>query len=203
MNEWKEKYAVETEARTLEEALIGADAFVGVSAKDALKPEWLKKMNSQPIVFALANPDPEILPEVAKEAVPDWIIATGRSDYPNQINNVMWFPYLFRGTLDVRAKNITEGMKLATSKALAELAREEVPDEIKELYERDLSFGPEYIIPTPFDPRLLVKISTAVAKAAWKEPGNASFCYSDWHLYEKHLNERVQRKTEQIVGLTQ
>ena len=116
-------------------------------------------MNKQPIVFALANPDPEILPEKAKEAVPDVIIATGRSDYPNQINNVMCFPYLFRGALDVRAKNITEGMKIAASDALAQLAREEVPQEIKDLYGRDLEFGSEYIIPTPFDPRLLTIIS--------------------------------------------
>ena len=202
MNEWKEKYAVETEARTLEEALVGADVFVGVSAKDALKAEWLKTMKKQPIIFALANPDPEILPEKAKEAVPDVIIATGRSDYPNQINNVMCFPYLFRGALDVRARNITEGMKMATSDALAQLAREEVPQEIKDLYGRDLEFGPEYIIPTPFDPRLLIRISTAVGKAACHEPGVALFCYSDWSLYEKHLQERIDRKNAQMKQMT-
>lgn len=202
MNEWKQKYAVDTEARSLEQALVGADVFVGVSAKDALKPEWLRTMSARPIVFALANPDPEILPEVAKDAVPDVIIATGRSDYPNQINNVMCFPYLFRGALDVRAKNITEGMKLATSRALAELAREEVPSEIKQLYGRELEFGPEYIIPTPFDPRLLIRISTAVAKAACHEPGVALFCYSDWSLYEKHLQERIDRKNSQMRDMT-
>jgi len=168
MNEWKEKYVADTEARTLEEALVGADVFVGVSVKDALKPEWLKTMNEKPIIFALANPDPEITPEVAKESVPGAIIATGRSDYPNQINNVMCFPYLFRGALDVRSRNITENMKIAAANALAELAREDVPQEIKDLFSdrEDMKFGPEYIIPTPFDPRLLIRISTAVAKAA-------------------------------------
>lgn len=191
MNEWKEKYANDTDRRSLEEALVGADVFVGVSAKDALKPEWLQSMAEKPIVFALANPDPEILPEDAKKAVPEVIIATGRSDYPNQINNVMCFPYLFRGALDVRARNITESMKVATAKALAELAREEVPEEVNKLFGRKLEFGPEYIIPTPFDPRLLVKISTAVAKAACKEEGNAMLCYSDWSLYEKHLKQRL------------
>jgi malate dehydrogenase (oxaloacetate-decarboxylating)(NADP+) len=194
MNDWKEKYINDTEARTLEEALRGADVFVGVSSKDALKPEWVKAMNPKPIIFALANPDPEILPEKAKEAVPDAIIATGRSDYPNQINNVMCFPYLFRGALDVRARRISEGMKVATAKALAELAREEVPDEVCETYGRKLEFGSEYIIPTPFDPRLLVKISTAVAKAASEDKDNAKITYEDWSIYEKTLQERVNRK---------
>ena len=138
MNDWKEKYAADTE--------VGADVFVGVSAKDALKPEWLKKMNEHPIIFALANPDPEILPEKAREAVPTAIIATGRSDYPNQINNVMCFPYLFRGALDVRAKSITEKMKVAAANALAELAREEVPQVVKDIFpeREDLEFGPTY-----------------------------------------------------------
>lgn len=204
MNEWKEKYANETtQARTLEEALDGADVFVGVSAKDALKPEWLKKMNPKPIIFALANPDPEILPEKAKEAVPDCIVATGRSDYPNQINNVMCFPYLFRGALDVRAKEITQGMKIATAKALAELAQEEVPQEVKDIYSHrdDLKFGETYIIPTPFDPRLLIHVSTAVAKAACEEAGVATNGYEDWTLYEKHLQERVDRKNAQFADL--
>ena len=202
MNEWKEKYVNDTDKRTLEEALDGADVFVGVSKKDALNPEWLRKMNGgdpsdtsgkAPIIFALANPDPEIRPEQAKAVCPNVIIATGRSDYPNQINNVMCFPYLFRGALDVRAKNISEAMKIATAKALAELAREEVPEEVNEVYGRKLEFGPEYIIPTPFDPRLLVKISTAVGKAACHE-GNAMLCYSDWSLYEKHLTERLEAR---------
>lgn len=151
-------------------------------------------MAKKPIVFALANPDPEILPEVAKEAVPDVIIGTGRSDYPNQVNNVMCFPYLFRGALDVRAKNITEGMKVATAKALAELAREEVPQEVNDMYGKKLEFGPEYIIPTPFDPRLLIKISTAAAMAACHEEGNASLCYRNWKTYEKHLQQRLDEK---------
>lgn len=200
MNEFKEKYINETDARTLEEALVGADVFIGVSAKDALKPEWLSTMNENPIIFALANPDPEILPENAKKVVPTAIIATGRSDYPNQINNVMCFPYLFRGALDVRAKSITERMKVATSQALAELAREEVPQEVKDLFpHRDnMEFGQDYIIPTPFDPRLLVRISTAVAKAACEDEGNAQHAYEDWSLYEKHLQERVERKNAQF-----
>ena len=191
MNEWKEKYVNDTQKRTLEEAVTECDIFVGVSAKGALKPEWVKKMNAKPIIFALANPDPEILPDQAKEAVPDAIIATGRSDYPNQINNVMCFPYLFRGALDVRAKNITEKMKVATAKALAELAREEVPAEVNEMYGKKLEFGPDYIIPTPFDPRLLVKISTAVAKAATETEGNAMISYEDWSVYEQTLQQRV------------
>lgn len=195
MNEWKEKYAAETDKRSLEEALEDADVFVGVSAKDALKPEWLKKMAKKPIVFALANPDPEINPDKAKEAVDDVIIATGRSDHPNQVNNVMCFPYLFRGALDVRSKDITESMKVAAAEAIAELAREEVCQEVKDMYGKDLKFGPEYIVPTPFDPRLLVKISTAVAKAACKEPGNAMLCYKDWSKYEDHLRERYQTIT--------
>ena len=203
MNEFKEKYINDTDARSLEEALVGADVFVGVSAKDALKPEWLSKMNDDPIIFALANPDPEILPENAKKVVPSAIIATGRSDYPNQINNVMCFPYLFRGALDVRAKAITEKMKVATSRALAELAREEVPQVVKDLFpHRDnMEFGQDYIIPTPFDPRLLVRISTAVAKAACEDEGNAQQGYEDWSLYEKHLQERVDRKNAQFNGL--
>jgi malate dehydrogenase (oxaloacetate-decarboxylating)(NADP+) len=205
MNEWKEKYVAETETRTLEEALVGADIFVGVSAKNALKPEWLPKMNDNPIIFALANPDPEILPEVAKKAVPTAIIATGRSDYPNQINNVMCFPYLFRGALDVRAKTITEKMKVATANALAQLAREDVPQEVKDLNpdKEDMKFGPDYIIPTPFDPRLLIRISTAVAKAACEDKDNAQLGYSDWSLYEKHLQQRIDRKNAQIKDITQ
>jgi malate dehydrogenase (oxaloacetate-decarboxylating)(NADP+) len=194
MNEWKEKYVNDTDRRTLEEALVGADCFVGVSVKDALKPEWLKTMAPKPMIFALANPNPEILPEAAKAVVEDVIIATGRSDYPNQINNVMCFPYLFRGALDVRAKQITEGMKVATAKALAQLAQEEVPEEVNKLYGRELTFGPDYIIPTPFDPRLLVRISTAVGKAACSEEGNALLCYNDWSLYEKHLQKRLSNK---------
>ena len=204
MNEWKENYVSKTEARTLEDALVGADVFVGVSAKDALKAEWLPKMNENPIIFALANPDPEILPEKAKEAVPTAIIATGRSDYPNQINNVMCFPYLFRGALDVRAKTITEKMKVATANALALLAREEVPQVVKDIlpHRETIEFGPDYIIPTPFDPRLLIRISTAVAKAACEDKDNAQLGYTDWSLYEKHLQERVDRKNEQISDIT-
>ena len=167
MNKWKEEFATDTEKRTLEEAIDGADVFVGVSSAGALKPEMLKKMNSHPVIFAMANPEPEIRPEVAKEVRGDCLIGTGRSDYPNQVNNVMCFPFMFRGALDVRATTINYQMKMAAAKALAQLAREPVPDVVKEAYEgKELKFGLEYIIPTPFDPRLITTVPVAVAKAA-------------------------------------
>ena len=167
MNEHKEEFANDTEKRTLGEALNGADVFIGVSAAGALKAEFLKSMAATPIIFAMANPEPEIRPDDAKAVRPDAIIATGRSDYPNQINNVMCFPFLFRGTLDTRAREINENMKMAASIALSWLAREPVPDEVARAYGgKRFSYGPEYIIPTPFDPRLLYTISEAVAKAA-------------------------------------
>lgn len=167
MNKWKEELACDTPKRTMEEALKGADVFIGVSAAGALKPEMLKEMAKTPIVFAMANPEPEIRPEKALEIRSDVIIATGRSDYPNQVNNVMCFPFLFRGALDVRASSINEDMKMAAAKALANLAKEPVPDVVSQAYEgKKLEFGSEYIIPTPFDPRLISVVPMAVAKAA-------------------------------------
>ena len=167
MNPQKEEFANATEKRTLQEALVGADVFVGVSAAGALKPEFLAQMAETPIIFAMANPEPEIKPDAAKAVREDAIIATGRSDYPNQINNVMCFPFLFRATLDTRAREINEAMKMAAATALAELAREPVPNEVARAYQgKRFTFGADYIIPTPFDPRLIYKVSEAVAKAA-------------------------------------
>ncbi|GIL12733.1 MAG: bifunctional malic enzyme oxidoreductase/phosphotransacetylase [Chloroflexota bacterium] len=169
VNKYKAEFAVATAARTLEEALDGADVFLGLSVKGALKPEWIKKMAKDPIIFALANPDPEIMPEEALAARPDAIIGTGRSDYPNQINNVLGFPFIFRGALDVYAQEINEDMKMAASKALAALAHEDVPDSVLTAYGRtSIKFGREYLIPKPLDPRVLLWVSPAVAEAAIK-----------------------------------
>lgn len=169
MNKYKERFAVDTDARTLADVVRGADVFYGLSTADVLKPEMVKTMAERPIIFAMANPDPEIRYEVAKEARPDCIIATGRSDYPNQVNNVLGFPFIFRGALDVRARAINEEMKLAASKALAELTKEDVPDSVLRAYGVDsLKFGPDYIIPKPFDSRVLLWESPAVAEAAMK-----------------------------------
>jgi len=163
----KARYAQNTTARTLGDAIIGADIFLGLSTAGVLKPEMVAAMGPKPMVFALANPTPEIMPELAKAARPDVIIATGRSDYVNQVNNVLCFPFIFRGALDVGATRITEEMKMASVKAIAELAEAEVTDEVAMAYPgHTLSFGPEYLIPKPFDPRLIVKIAPAVAQAA-------------------------------------
>jgi len=167
MNKYKERFAHETEARTLAEAVRGADVFYGLSIADILTPEMVKEMAERPLIFAMANPDPEIRYELAREARPDAIVATGRSDYPNQINNVLGFPFIFRGALDVRARAINEEMKVAASHALAALAKEDVPDSVLRAYGVDsLKFGPDYIIPKPLDPRVLLWESPAVAKAA-------------------------------------
>lgn len=167
MNEYKARFASKTTARTLEEAMKGADVFFGLSAANCVTPAMLQSMADKPIVFALANPDPEIPYDVALAARPDAIVATGRSDYPNQVNNVLGFPFIFRGALDVRATTINEEMKLAATHALAELAREEVPDSVIRTYGLErLEFGPEYIIPKPSDPRVLIREAAAVAKAA-------------------------------------
>ncbi|WP_038249166.1 malic enzyme-like NAD(P)-binding protein, partial [Wolbachia endosymbiont of Glossina morsitans morsitans] len=167
MNEWKEKYAIDTSERSLLDTIKGGDVFIGLSAKDVLNEEMLKSMGKDPIIFALANPDPEVRPEFAKSVRPDAIIATGRSDYNNQVNNVMGFPYIFRGALDVHATTINDEMKIAAADAIAKLAREPVPGEISAVYGgRKMSYGREYIIPTPFDPRLISIVSPAVAKAA-------------------------------------
>ncbi|MCG8672146.1 MAG: malate dehydrogenase [Pseudomonadales bacterium] len=167
LNQYKAAFAHETDKRTLEDALDGADVFIGVSSANLLTPEMLRSMAPKPIVFALANPDPEILPEVAREVRDDVIVATGRSDYPNQVNNVLGFPFIFRGALDVRATRINEEMKIAAVRAIGDLAKEPVPDEVRAAYDgAEMSFGPEYIIPKPMDPRLLGRVSGAVAKAA-------------------------------------
>jgi len=167
MNPYKERFAVKTKLRTLEEALKGADVFIGVSGPDLMSDEMVLSMAKKAIIFALANPDPEISYDRAKRLRPDAIIATGRSDFPNQVNNVLGFPYIFRGALDVRARAINDRMKIAAVKALAKLAREDVPDKVRRAYGvEQISFGPEYIIPKPFDPRVLLRVAPAVAKAA-------------------------------------
>ncbi|WP_375620845.1 NADP-dependent malic enzyme [Bartonella sp. AA97HXZ] len=190
MNQWKSAHAIQTDKRTLMEAMEGADIFFGVSAKGALTPEMVRSMAPQPIIFAMANPDPEITPEEVMQVRHDAIVATGRSDYPNQINNVLCFPYIFRGALDVRARVINEAMKIAAAKALANLAHEEVPDSVAEAYYgKRLKFGPNYIIPVPFDPRLFTVVSIAVAKAAM-ESGVAQKNIDDLEAYERDLNAR-------------
>src|ERR1700678_2138020 len=166
MNQWKSGYAVKTKARTLAEALVGADVFFGLSVKGAVTKDMVKSMADKPIIFAMANPDPEITPEEVAEVRSDAIMATGRSDYPHKINTVLGFPYIFRGALDVRATTINMEMKIAASRALAALAREDVPDEVAAAYGARPKYGPDYIIPVPFDPRLISDIPPAVAKAA-------------------------------------
>ncbi len=187
----KARYAQTTDAKTLGEVIKGADVFLGVSMGGVLKPEMVKTMADKPLIFALANPDPEILPEDALAVRPDAIIATGRSDYPNQVNNVLCFPFIFRGALDVGATTINEEMKLACVKAIAELAEAEQSHAVASAYGgADLSFGPEYIIPKPFDPRLIVKIAPAVAKAAM-DSGVATRPISDFGAYVESLNNLV------------
>jgi malate dehydrogenase (oxaloacetate-decarboxylating)(NADP+) len=167
MNEYKARFAVDTEARTLAEAMVGADVFIGLSVGGLVSKEMVQSMASRPVIFAMANPDPEIGYWEAKEAVPDAVVATGRSDYPNQVNNVLGFPFIFRGALDVRAKTINEPMKIAAARALSDLAREDVPDSVLRAYgEETVRFGPDYIIPKPLDPRALVWVASAVAQAA-------------------------------------
>jgi malate dehydrogenase (oxaloacetate-decarboxylating)(NADP+) len=198
MDQWKSAHAIDTAARDLEEALVGADIFLGLSAAGALKPEYVAKMAPQPIIFAMANPDPEIRPEEAKAVRPDAIIATGRSDYPNQVNNVLGFPFIFRGALDVRATAINEEMKIAAAKAIAELAREQVPDEVAAAYGKNHQFGPEYIIPAPFDPRLMEVVSSAVAKAAM-ETGVAQKPIEDFDAYRTSLKARLNPTTSVLT----
>ncbi|NUM69986.1 MAG: NADP-dependent malic enzyme [Ignavibacteriaceae bacterium] len=206
MNEFKEELASDTTARTLEEAFVGADVFVGLSSGNCVTKEMVKSMAPNPIVFAMANPTPEIAYEDAIEARSDVIMATGRSDYPNQINNVLGFPFIFRGALDVRAKAITEEMKLAASYALAALAKEEVPDLVRKAYGgEDIRFGREYIVPKPFDPRVLTWVAPAVAKAAI-EAGVAGKPISDWEEYKEQLLERLGVSREiirRIIHLAQ
>ncbi|HEY5300541.1 MAG TPA: malic enzyme-like NAD(P)-binding protein, partial [Acetobacteraceae bacterium] len=191
MNQWKSGHAAVTRARTLAEALEGTDVFFGLSAKGALTQAMVRVMAAKPIIFAMANPDPEITPEEARNASADAIIATGRSDYPNQVNNVLGFPYIFRGALDVRASTINEAMKIAAAEALAKLAREDVPDEVHTASAgRRLAFGPEYIIPNAFDPRLISWIPPAVAKAAM-DSGVARKPIPDLRLYTRELSGRL------------
>ncbi len=190
MNQWKSAHAIKTEKRTLIEAMDGADVFLGVSAKGAVTQEMVKAMAPNPVIFAMANPDPEITPEEAREVRPDAIVATGRSDYPNQVNNVLCFPYLFRGALDIHARSINEEMKIACAQALAELAQADVPDEVALAYGKSLKFGPDYIIPTPFDPRLIHIIPPAVAKAGMNT-GVARRPIIDMDAYELDLKSRL------------
>ena len=191
MNQWKSAHAAVTSARTLSEALEGADVVFGLSAKGAMTKEMVARMADKPIIFAMANPDPEITPEEAREASPHAIIATGRSDYPNQVNNVLGFPYIFRGALDVRASTINEAMKIAAAEALAKLAREDVPDEVHTASTgRRLTFGPEYIIPNAFDPRLISWVPPAVARAAI-ESGVARKPMADLRRYARDLSGRL------------
>lgn len=200
MNQWKSAHAVKTDKRTLEDALTDADVFLGLSAKGAVSQKMVKKMAKNPIIFAMANPDPEITPDEVREVRKDAIIATGRSDYANQVNNVMGFPFIFRGALDVRASKINEEMKLACARALAELAREDVPDEVAAAYQgRKMMYGPEYIIPTPFDPRLIYTIPPAVAKAAM-ETGVAGKPIANFEEYKRSLKARLN-PTANSLGL--
>ncbi|MHA6346041.1 NADP-dependent malic enzyme [Roseivivax sp. CAU 1761] len=201
MNQWKSAHAVQTEARTLEEAMRGADVFLGVSAKGAVTPEMVASMGDNPVIFAMANPDPEITPEEAHEVRMDAIVATGRSDYPNQVNNVLGFPYLFRGALDIHARAINDEMKIACAEALAALAREDVPDEVAVAYGRNLSFGRDYIIPTPFDPRLIYRIPPAVAKAGM-DTGAARRPIVDMEAYELSLKGRLDPTASILQGIT-
>jgi len=193
MNPFKEYFAVETDKRTLEEALVGADVFVGLSIGGILTKDMVRSMAPNPIIFAMANPDPEITYEDALDARPDVIMATGRSDYPNQVNNVLGFPFIFRGALDVRATTINEEMKKAASYALARLAKEEVPEIVKKAYGvKELKFGREYIIPKPFDPRVLTWVAPAVAKAAM-DTGVARKPITDFEEYKRQLDIRMGR----------
>ncbi len=190
MSQWKAAHAIETDKRTLAEALDGADCFIGLSVKGALTPEMVKGMAKNPIIFAMANPDPEITPEEVEAVRDDAIVATGRSDYPNQVNNVLGFPYIFRGALDVRARTINDEMKIAAARALADLAQQDVPDEVAAIYSgKQLKFGPKYIIPTPFDPRLIWYIPPYVAQAAM-DTGVARKPIKDMDAYRDALAQR-------------
>jgi malate dehydrogenase (oxaloacetate-decarboxylating)(NADP+) len=200
VDQWKSAHAVDTPHRSLEAALEGADIFLGLSAAGALKPEWVAKMADQPIIFAMANPDPEITPDDAKRVRPDAIVATGRSDYPNQVNNVLGFPFIFRGALDVRATAINEEMKIAAARAIADLARLPVPEEVAAAYGRNHQFGRDYIIPAPFDPRLMETVSAAVAKAAM-DSGVAQQPIEDFDAYRHQLKSRMNPTTSVLTSV--
>ena len=200
MNQWKSAHAARTEARTLEDVMVGCDVFLGVSAKGAVTAEMVATMADNPVIFAMANPDPEITPEEAHAVRPDAIVATGRSDYPNQVNNVLGFPYLFRGALDIHARAINDEMKIACARALAALAREDVPDEVAMAYGRKLTFGRDYIIPTPFDPRLIHVIPPAVAKAGM-DTGVARRPIIDMAGYAQSLRARMDPTASILQGI--
>ena len=199
LDQWKSAHAVPTDRRTLEEALVGADVFLGLSAAGALKPDMVMEMAPKPIIFAMANPDPEIMPPDAKAARPDAIIATGRSDFPNQVNNVLGFPFIFRGALDVRATTINDEMKIAAAEALASLARQQVPEEVAAAYGgKAHSFGADYIIPAPFDPRLMEIVPAAVAQAAM-DTGVARRRIEDMDAYRTALRSRLNPTTSVLT----
>ena len=200
MNQWKSAHAANTELRTLDEAMMNADVFLGVSVKGAVIAEMVSNMAPDPVIFAMANPDPEITPEEAHAVREDAIVATGRSDYPNQVNNVLGFPYLFRGALDINARAINDEMKIACARALAELAREDVPDEVAMAYGRNLTFGRDYIIPAPFDPRLIYRIPPAVAKAGM-DTGIARRPIVDMIGYEESLKARLDPTASILRGI--
>ncbi|MCH2076676.1 MAG: NADP-dependent malic enzyme [Rhodobacteraceae bacterium] len=200
MNQWKSAHAVKTDLRSLKDAMVGADVFLGVSVKGAVTDAMVESMASDPVIFAMANPDPEITPEEAQAIRPDAIVATGRSDYPNQVNNVLGFPYLFRGALDIHARAINDEMKIACARALAALAREDVPDEVGMAYGRELSFGRDYIIPTPFDPRLIHRVPPAVAKAGM-DTGVARRPLVDMEAYELKLKTRMDPTASILSGI--
>ena len=199
MNQWKSAHAVPTKARTLAEAMKGSDVFFGLSVKGAVNQDMVKSMAKKPIIFAMANPDPEIRPEEVHEARKDAIMATGRSDYPNQVNNVLGFPYIFRGALDVRARAINDEMKVAAAEALAKLAREDVPDEVADAYQgARLRYGPDYLIPVPFDPRLISSIPPAVARAAMRT-GVATKQIDDMDDYKARLSARLDPTADTLA----
>ncbi|SLN33591.1 NADP-dependent malic enzyme [Pseudooctadecabacter jejudonensis] len=200
MNQWKSAHAITTDLRTLEDAMKGADVFLGVSVKGAVTPEMVQSMADNPVIFAMANPDPEITPEEAHEVRVDAIVATGRSDYPNQVNNVLGFPYLFRGALDIHARAINDEMKIACAHALAQLAREDVPDEVAMAYGKKLTFGRDYIIPTPFDPRLIYVVPPAVARAGM-DTGVARRPIVDMDSYELGLKTRMDPTASILRGI--
>ena len=200
VDQFKSAHAVETDARTLTDALVGADIFLGLSVKGALTQDMIKDMAKEPIIFAMANPDPEITPPDAMAVRPDAIVATGRSDYPNQVNNVLGFPFIFRGALDVRATAINEEMKIAAARAIAELAREQVPEEVAAAYGKNHQFGRDYIIPAPFDPRLMEVVPSAVAKAAM-DSGVAQINIDDFDAYRHALKSRLNPTTSVLTNV--
>ena len=200
VDQFKSAHAIETDARTLADAMKGADVFFGLSVAGALKPEMIMDMAKDPIIFAMANPDPEITPPDALAARPDAIVATGRSDFPNQVNNVLGFPFIFRGALDVRATAINEEMKIAAAQAIAELAREQVPEEVAAAYGKNHQFGRDYIIPAPFDPRLMEVVPSAVAKAAM-DSGVAGQAIEDFDEYRHQLKSRLNPTTSALTNV--